>query len=55
MRLKLLDENGEFLNSSEGEKIVKLSESKNFIFSNVHDLGQITLSNDSMKNILVLF
>ena len=47
--LKLLDENGEFLNSSEGEKIVKLSESKNFIFSNVHDLGKITVSDDSMK------
>ncbi|MDB4014070.1 phosphoglucosamine mutase [Flavobacteriaceae bacterium] len=47
--LKLLDENGEFLNSFEGEKIVELSESKSFVFSNVHDLGIVTKSNNSMK------
>ena len=47
--LKLLDENGEFLNSDEGEKIIKISESKNFIFSNVHELGKIIKSYDSMK------
>ena len=47
--LKLLDENGEFLNSDEGEKIIKISESKNFIFSNVHELGKVIKSYDSMK------
>ena len=47
--LKLLDENGEFLNSDEGEEIIKISESKNFIFSNVHELGKVIKSYDSMK------
>ena len=47
--LKLLDENGEFLNSDEGEKIIKISESKNFIFSNVHELGKVIKSYDSMN------
>ena len=47
--LKLLDENGEFLNSDEGEKIIKISESKTFIFSNVHELGKVIKSYDSMK------
>ena len=47
--LKLLDENGEFLNSVEGKKIIDISESKKFIFSNVHELGKIYKSNGSMK------
>jgi len=47
--LKLLDENGEFLNSDEGKKIIKISESKTFIFSNVHELGKVIKSYDSMK------
>ena len=48
--LKLLDENGEFLNSNEGKKIVEYSENKNFIFSDVHKLGTITKSSDSMNS-----
>ena len=48
--LKLLDEKGEFLNSDEGKKIVDFSEKKNFIFSDVYDLGTITKSSDSMKS-----
>ena len=47
--LKLLDENGEFLNSKEGEKIVEYSDNKNFIFSDVHKLGTITKSSDAMN------
>ena len=47
--LKLLDENGEFLNSNEGEKIIEYSENKNFIFSDVHKLGTITKSSDAMN------
>ncbi len=48
--LKLLDDMGEFLNSDEGKKIVDFSEKKNFIFSDVYDLGTITKSSDSMKS-----
>jgi phosphomannomutase len=48
--LKLLDENGEFLNSKEGEKIVEYSDNKNFIFSDVHKLGTITKSSDAMNS-----
>ena len=46
--LKLLNENGEFLNSEEGKKIVDYSESKNFVFSDVYNLGKIVKNTDSM-------
>nr|WP_294785992.1 phosphoglucosamine mutase [uncultured Flavobacterium sp.] len=38
--LKLLNEKGEFLNAVEGEKILKIAEDENFLFSEVDDLGQ---------------
>lgn len=38
--LKLLNGKGEFLNAIEGEKILKIAENENFLFSEVHDLGQ---------------
>ena len=47
--LKLLNENGEFLNSHEGKLIVDFSENKNFIFSQVEDLGILTKENQSMN------
>ena len=47
--LKLLNENGEFLNSSEGKLIVDFSENKNFTFSQVEDLGTLTKENQSMN------
>jgi len=47
--LKLLNENGEFLNSHEGKLIVDFSENKNFKFSQVEDLGTITKENQSMN------
>lgn len=47
--LKLLNENGEFLNSSEGKLIVDFSENKNFTFSQVEDLGRLTKENQSMN------
>jgi phosphomannomutase len=40
--LKLLDENGEFLDNMSGKEIVSISESDNFIFSDVFNLGTIT-------------
>lgn len=42
--LKLLNEDGEFLNDAEGKKILALAEANEFIFSNVEDLGTIALS-----------
>lgn len=40
--LKLLNEKGEFLNGSEGEKILDLAESEDFEFADVDDLGSYT-------------
>ena len=39
--LKLLDNNGEFLNNISGKEIVSISESDDFIFSDVFDLGNL--------------
>ena len=47
--LKLLNENGEFLNSAEGKLIIDYSQNKNFSFSQVNDLGILTKENQSMK------
>ena len=47
--LKLLNENGEFLNSHEGKLIVDFSENKNFTFSQLEDLGTLTKENQSMN------
>jgi phosphomannomutase len=40
--LKLLGSNGEFLNAAEGEKILKIAESEDFVFAEVDDLGTVT-------------
>ena len=37
--LKLLNENGEFLNDKEGKKVLSIAESESFIFAEVDDLG----------------
>ncbi|MBT6170735.1 MAG: phosphoglucosamine mutase [Flavobacteriaceae bacterium] len=47
--LKLLDNNGEFLNSKSGEEIVKISKSDSYIFSEVFDLGTVSKIKNSMK------
>ena len=47
--LKLLDNNGEFLNSKSGEEIVKISESDSYVFSEVFDLGTVSKIKNSMK------
>ncbi|MBC8306982.1 MAG: phosphoglucosamine mutase [Pelagibacterales bacterium] len=47
--LKLLDNNGEFLNSKSGEEIVKISKSDSYVFSEVFDLGTISKIKNSMK------
>ena len=47
--LKLLDNNGEFLNSKSGEEIVQISESNSYVFSEVFDLGSVSKIENSMK------
>ena len=48
--LKLLNEKGEFLSGSEGEKILELAESEDFNYAEVDDLGKIT-TNDAYMDI----
>ncbi|WP_158729201.1 MULTISPECIES: phosphoglucosamine mutase [unclassified Flavobacterium] len=48
--LKLLNEKGEFLNGEEGLKILEIAESEGFNFSDVDDLGTITI-NDAYMDI----
>jgi phosphomannomutase len=40
--LKLLNENGEFLNANEGEKVLEIASTESFIFSEVDELGKLT-------------
>ncbi|NDV47555.1 phosphoglucosamine mutase [Paludibacter sp. 221] len=40
--LKLLNERGEFLNAKDGEDVLKIAESENFVFADVDDLGKLT-------------
>lgn len=48
--LKLLNEKGEFLNATQGAKILEIAENEDFIFSEVDDLGKI-IKNDSYIDI----
>ena len=48
--LKLLNEKGEFLNGIEGEKILEIAENEDFDFSDVDNLGEITI-NDAYMDI----
>ena len=40
--LKLLNENGEFLNKAEGEEVLRIAEAEDFTFSEVTELGKVT-------------
>ncbi|MCW5515350.1 phosphoglucosamine mutase [Muriicola sp. Z0-33] len=44
--LKLLNERGEFLDAAQGAIILELAEKEDFIFSEVDELGRVTLNND---------
>ena len=48
--LKLLNEKGEFLNGEEGAKILEIAEAEAFDFSDVDNLGEITI-NDAYMDI----
>ena len=43
--LKLLNNQGEFLNSDEGEEVLRIAEDKDYTFCDVDDLGKITIDN----------
>ncbi|MBQ1652122.1 MAG: phosphoglucosamine mutase, partial [Paludibacteraceae bacterium] len=40
--LKLLNENGEFLNKAEGEEVLRIAEAEEFTFAEVTELGKVT-------------
>jgi phosphomannomutase len=40
--LKLLNENGEFLNAAEGEEVLKIAEAEDFVYADVDHLGKVT-------------
>ncbi|MBO5771224.1 MAG: phosphoglucosamine mutase, partial [Alistipes sp.] len=44
--LKLLNEKGEFLNDSEGKKVLELAEDSDFDFADVDNLGRVVLRED---------
>jgi phosphomannomutase len=48
--LKLLNEKGEFLNGSEGEKILAIAEAESFDFADVDSLGEL-IENDAYMDI----
>ena len=43
--LKLLNEQGEFLNASEGAEVLSLAEAEDFIFAEVDSLGKVIIDN----------
>ena len=47
--LKLLNEKGEFLNAKEGETILKLAEAEDFTFSEVDQIGKLTVKDDNTQ------
>lgn len=49
--LKLLDENGEFLNAVQGEEVLRIAESDNYIFSDVDHLGKVIEKDYTQKHI----
>ncbi len=47
--LKLLNEKGEFISGSEGERVLNLAEKENFTFETVDNLGSIKPDNTTLK------
>jgi len=46
--LKLLNNKGEFLNSDEGEEVLRIAEDKDYTFCDVDDLGKITIDDTQL-------
>ncbi len=49
--LKLLSQNGEFLNKEEGEEVLKIAEKENFAFTEITKLGKVTEKDYTDKHI----
>lgn len=49
--LKLLNEKGEFLNAKEGEEVLRIAESEDFLFSDVDHLGKVIEKDYTDKHI----
>ncbi|MCQ2350611.1 MAG: phosphoglucosamine mutase [Paludibacteraceae bacterium] len=49
--LKLLNQNGEFLNKAEGEEVLKIAEKDDFAFAEVTELGKVTEKDYTDKHI----
>lgn len=49
--LKLLNDKGEFLNKEEGEEVLRIADSDEFLFSEVDELGHITECDYTQKHI----
>jgi len=47
--LKLLNEKGEFLNAVEGENVLKIASDESFVFSDVDQLGKLTIDSSYDK------
>lgn len=48
--LKLLNGEGEFISSSEGERVLVLAEKENIVFSDVDNLGNVENNHSTIKN-----
>ncbi len=48
--LKLLNGKGEFISGSEGERVLKLAEDENIVFSDVDNLGKVENNDSTIEN-----
>jgi phosphomannomutase len=47
--LKLLNENGEFINDADGKEVLEIAENSDFTYADVNDLGKVTLDNTYLQ------
>src|SRR4051812_17471995 len=47
--LKLLNDKGEFISDAEGQEVLSIAESSDFIYADVNDLGKVTLDDSYLK------
>jgi phosphomannomutase len=47
--LKLLNENGEFINDADGKEVLEIAENSDFTYADVNDLGKVTLDDTYLQ------
>lgn len=47
--LKLLNENGEFINDADGKEVLEIAENSDFIYADVNDLGKVTVDDTYLQ------